>query len=69
MLDEGEKKKKIPVQKQVMNLGAQFLNVYFVRYTADMISSNGVVILIELQIGLSDWNTAGTSISDAYGIT
>lgn len=60
MLDEGEKKKKIPVQKRVMNLGAQFLNVYFVRYTVDMISSNGVVILIELQIGVSDWNTTGT---------
>lgn len=54
------RKKKNPVQKQVMNLGARFLNVYFVRYTADMISSNGVVILIELQIRLSDWNTAGT---------
>lgn len=53
MLDEGGKK-KIPVQEQVMNLGAQFLNVYFARYTADMISSNGVVILIELQIGASD---------------
>lgn len=49
-----EKRKKIPVQKQVRNLGAQFPNVYFVRYTADMISSNGVVILIELQIGVSD---------------
>lgn len=48
------RKKKIPVQKRVMNLGAQFLNVYFVRYTVDMISSNGVVILIELQIGVSD---------------
>lgn len=48
------RKKKNPVQKQVMNLGARFLNVYFVRYTADMISSNGVVILIELQIRLSD---------------
>ena len=59
MLDEGEKK-KIPVQKQVMNIGAQFLNVYFVWYTADMISSNGVVILIELQMGVSDWNTTGT---------
>lgn len=53
MLDEGEKK-KYPFAKNVMNLGAQFLNVYFVRYTADMISSNGVVILIELQICLSD---------------
>ena len=59
MLDEGEKE-KIPVQKQVMNIGAQFLNVYFVRYTADMISSNGVVILTELQMGMSDWNTTGT---------
>lgn len=37
-----------------MNLGAQCLNVYFVRCTADMISSNGVVILIELQIRESD---------------
>lgn len=55
-----ERRKKIPVQKQVMNLGAQFLNVYFVTYTADMISSNGVVILIELQISVSDWNTTGT---------
>lgn len=60
MLNEGEKKKKLPVQEQVMNLGAQFLNVYFVRYTADMISSNGVVILIELQIGSGDWNSTGT---------
>jgi len=59
MLDEGENK-KIPVQKQVMNIGAQFLSVYFVRYTADMISSNGVVILIELQMGVSDWNANGT---------
>lgn len=42
------------MQKQVINLRAGFLNVYFVRYTADMISSNGVVILIELQIGVSD---------------
>ena len=53
MLDEGEKE-KIPVQKQVMNLGAQFLNVCFVRYAADMIGSNGVVILIELQMAVSD---------------
>ena len=59
MLDEGEKE-KIPVQKQVMNLGAQFLNVCFVRYAADMIGSNGVVILIELQMAVSDWNTTGT---------
>lgn len=49
MLDEGEKK-KVPVQKQVLNPGAQLLNVYFVRCAADMISSNGVVILVELQI-------------------
>lgn len=49
-----DRRKKNPVQNQVMNLGAQFLNVYFVRYTADMISPNGVVILIELQIGMSD---------------
>lgn len=54
ILDQGGKEKNIPVQKQVLNLGTQFLNVYFVRYTADMISSNGVVILIELQIGMSD---------------
>lgn len=49
-----EREKKYQCKKQVMNLGAQFLNVYFVRYTADMISSNGVVILIELQISVSD---------------
>lgn len=49
-----ERRKKIPVQKQVINLREGFLNVCFVRYTADMISSNGVVILIELQIGVSD---------------
>lgn len=36
MLDEGEKK-KVPVQKQVLNPGAQLLNVYFVRCAADMI--------------------------------
>lgn len=57
------------MQNQVLNLGAQFLNVYFVRYTTDMMRPNGVVILIELQIGVSDGNTAGTEISGAYHIT
>lgn len=42
---------------------------FFVRCTADMISPNGVVIRIELQIGVSDCNTVGTQISGAYGIT
>lgn len=70
MLDEGRKgKKKIPMQKQVRNRGMQFLDAYFVRCAADMISPNGVVIRIELQIGLSDCNTLGTQISGAYSIT
>lgn len=49
-----ERRKKSQCKKQVMNLGAQFLNVYFVRYAADMTGSNGVVILIELQMAVSD---------------
>lgn len=61
--------KKIPMQKQVQNGGVQFLDVYFVRDAADMISPNGVVIRIELQIGVSDCNTLGTQISGAYSIT
>lgn len=69
MPGEGGRGKKIPMQNQILNLGAQLLNVYFVRYTSDMIRPNRVVILIELQIGVSDGNTTGTEINGAYHIT